>query len=127
MTIRRRGTRLPVSIGAMIAAMGLAWLMSGGALAGDDPPLRFQGLLMDRQGQTLIINERPLLLTKETRVLLGDKTPTFESRLVPPHWVAVVAGPATAAGQPIKTIYLLPKRLNGAEAFALFSDAPESQ
>lgn len=59
MTIRRRGTRWPVSIGAIIAAMGLAWLISVGALAGDDPPLRFQGLLMDRQGQTLIINERP--------------------------------------------------------------------
>jgi len=127
MTIRRCGTRLPVSIGAIIAAMGLAWLMSGGAFAGDDPPLRFQGLLMERQGQTLIINERPLLLTKETRVLMGDKTPASEGRLVPPHWVAVVAGPATAAGQPIKTIYLLPRQLNGAEMVALFSDASEER
>jgi hypothetical protein len=127
MTIRRRGTRLPVSIGAIIAAMGLAWLMSGGAFAGNDQPLRFQGLLMDRHGQTLIINERPLLLTNETRVLFGDKTPASVSRLVPPHWVAVVAGPATAAGQPIKTIYLLPRRLNGAEMVALFSDASEER
>jgi hypothetical protein len=127
MTIRRRRTRLPVSIGVIIAAMGLTWLMSGGAFAGDDPPLRFQGLLMDRHGQTLIINERPLLLTKETRVLMGNKAPVSDMLLVPPHWVVVVAGPATAAGQPIKTIYLFPRKLNGAEMVALFSDASESR
>lgn len=127
MTIRRRGRRLPVSIGAIIAAMGLAWLMSGGAFAGDDPPLRFQGLLMERHGQTLIINERPLLLTKETRVLLGNKTPVSDALLVPPHWVAVIAGPATSSGQPIKTIYLFPRKLNGAEMMALFSDGSESR
>ena len=98
MTIKRRRTRVPVSIGAIIAAMGLAWLMSGGAFAGDDPPLRFQGLLMDRHGQTLIINERPLLLTKETRVLQGN-TPVSDMLLVPPHWVVVVAGPATTTTQ----------------------------
>jgi len=121
MMIQWRAMRWSVVMGAMVLAIGLAWPGSGSVFAGDGPPQRFQGLLMDRQGQTLIINERPLLLTRETRILLGNKMPASESQLVPGQWVAVEADPATSSGQRIRAIYLLPGKQNGAQMLGLFS------
>jgi hypothetical protein len=122
MTTRRCGKDVSTWVVMMAVALGLAWLAGGRAFAADNsPPLRFQGVLMERQGETLIINERPLLLTRETKVLSRDGTPLPESQLVPGQWVAVVAEPSSS-GQQIKRIYLLPRRLNGPEQAALLAD-----
>jgi len=122
MTIMRRGSRLLVVVGAMVVAMGLAWLASGSTFAEENSPLTFQGIIMDRQDERLIINERPLLLTRETRVLLKDKRPASDSLLVSGQWVVVVAEPATSGGQKIKTLYLVPGRLTGTDVLALTGD-----
>jgi len=108
---------------AMVAS-SLAWFPQR-TLAEDGAPLRFQGLIMDRQGMTLVINEHPLQLTRDTLVMLGDRTPASDALLVPSSWVAVMVDPPSADGQRINTIYLLPHRLNQAELFALFSGGPK--
>jgi len=121
MSMRRTTERL-TWIGVMILAIGLPWAAGERVFAEDNPPLKFQGMIMERRGETLIINERPLVLTRETKAMLGDKSPVPESRLVPGTWVMVVAEPAASNVQRIDAIYVLPHRLNGAEFFALFSD-----
>ncbi len=57
-----------VSVVAAAIMIGLAWGAGVGAAAAGDPSLRLQGVIMERDGQTLVINERPLLLTTATKV-----------------------------------------------------------
>jgi len=124
MRTKRCGKGISVWIGAMVFVIGLVWLAGGRALAADTSPLRFQGVFMERQGETLVISERPLRLTKTTQVLSMDKKPVSANRLVPGQWVAVEAVP-TSSGPQIQTIYLLPQRLNGTEMLELFTDESE--
>jgi len=121
---RQRARNWTGLIAFAMVASALAWFPQR-TLAEDGAPLRFQGLIMDRQGMTLVINEHPLQLTRDTRVMLGDKTPASDALLVPSSWVAVMVDPPSADGQRINTIYLLPGRLNQAELFALFSGGPK--
>jgi len=123
MRLMQRAHKWSGLIAVLMVATSLAWLPVRSAAA--DPPRRFQGVIMDRQGSTLVINEHPLQLTRDTRVMLGDKTPASDALLVPSSWVAVIVDPPSADGQRINTIYLLPGRLNQAELFALFSGGPK--
>jgi len=124
MRTRQCGKGVSVWIGAMVFVIGIVWLSGGRALGEDAPPLYFQGIFMERQGERLVINERTLLMTKTTQVLSMDKKPVSASRLVPGQWVAVEAVP-TLSGPQVKTIYLLPQRQNSTEMLELFTDESE--
>jgi len=123
MTLMERARNWMAVIAVLMVATAPAWIPLR-SVAGEGAPPRFQGLIMERHGSTLVINEHQLELTRDTRIMMGDKTPASDSLLVPSQWVAVIADPPSATGQQINTIYLLPQRLNQAELYALFSNGP---
>ena len=104
----------------IMAVLLLAGLGAGTAFSAESQLRRFQGVIMDRQGATLIVNEEPLAVTRGTRIMSMDRSPSSAARLVPGQWVAVEAE-KTVNGQQARTIILLPKRVEGAD-LRLFTD-----
>jgi hypothetical protein len=117
------GCRLAIWTILMISALMLARVDIGGAMAEETRFIRFQGVIMEHQGTTLIVNERPVLLTGTTKLLSQDKTAVRADRLVQGQWIAIEAE-QTTIGLRARTIVLLPKPLPGAEE-ALFTDESE--
>jgi hypothetical protein len=109
---------------AVAFLVGWAWSAGVGPAAAGAPLARVQGLIMERDGLTLVINERPFVLTRETKVLSMKKLPMSEDQLVKGQWVALLAEPSSSGGQKINTIYLLPRRLDGPALTLLFAEQP---
>ncbi|MBI3596078.1 MAG: hypothetical protein HY203_02870 [Nitrospirae bacterium] len=117
------GYRLAIWTILMVSTLVLARVNIRGAIAAETRFIRFQGVIMEHQGTTLVVNERPVFLTRVTKVLSQDKNALREDRLVQGQWVAVEAE-QTTIGLQARTIYLLPKRLQGAEE-SLFTEESE--
>jgi hypothetical protein len=117
------GYRLAIWTVLLVSALGLANLGIRGAMAGETGVIRFQGVIMEHEGSTLIINERPVFLTRATKVMTKDKNVLREDRLVQGQWVVVEAAQSTI-GLQAGTIVLLPKPLPGAEE-TLFTEDSE--
>jgi hypothetical protein len=117
------GYRLAVWTILTVSALVLANIGIRGAMAEGTGVIRFQGVIMEHQGTELIVNERPVFVTKGTKVMSQDKNPIREDRLVQGQWVAIEAQ-QTALGLQARTIVLLPRPLPGAEE-SLFTDESE--
>jgi len=105
-------------------AGGLASGGDGGVMAADKSLIHYQGRIMERHGQTLVIDEKPFQLTPSTRVLTQTKRLASERQLVRKQWVGVVAE-STPDGLQIRTIYLLSRQLTGSASLALFAEETE--
>ncbi|HTN42558.1 MAG TPA: hypothetical protein VMN77_02040 [Nitrospiria bacterium] len=114
MSNKNRGCRLAIWMILAVSALGLAHGGIRGAVAGESGALRFQGVIMEHQGSTLIVNEHTLLLTATTKVMAPDKTALRADRLAQGQWIAVEAE-QTAIGLRARAIVLLPKPVRGAE------------
>jgi len=108
------GRRLAIWTIILVSTLVLARVDLRGAIAAESRFIRFQGVIMEHQGTTLVVNERPVYLTGVTKVLSPDKNPLRADRLVQGQWVAVEAE-QTTLGLQARTIYLLPKRPRAAE------------
>jgi hypothetical protein len=117
------GRRLAIWTILLISTLVLARVDLPGAIAAESRFIRFQGVIMERQGTTLVVNERPVNLTPVTKVLSPDKTPLRADRLLQGQWVAVEAE-QTTLGLKARTIYLLPKPLEGSDE-SLFTEESE--
>jgi len=122
MTKNNYGRRLAIWTIILVSTLVMARVDLRGAMAAESRFIRFQGVIMEHQGTTLVVNERSVYLTGVTKVLSPDKKALRAELLVHGQWVAVEAE-QTAIGLQARKIYLLPKRLRAAEP--LFTNESE--
>lgn len=116
------GRRLAIWTIILVSTLVLARVDLRGAMAAESRFIRFQGVIMDHQGTTLVVNERSVYLTGVTKILSPDQIALRADRLVQGQWVAVEAE-QTTIGLQARKIYLVPKRQQAAES--LFTNESE--